>query len=111
MQPAWQPREKVAVKIKPYTMAVNNVGDREAVTTASRCDLVRIRELPSISPKQLFKVSDVPSGGSVFEVSASDYFDFPAGGRGHFDKDETVGYVESATGATTFQRLEYLIEP
>ena len=101
----------MAIKIRVYTFPVNNIGDREPVITANRCEFVRIRELPSISPKQLYRVSDVPSGGSVYEVAASDPFDFPTGERGAFVPDETIGYVESSTGATTFQRIEYLVEP
>ena len=101
----------MAVKIKVYQMTVNNVGDREPVTVVNRCHKVEIRELPSISPKQFYMVSDVPSGGVAAEVYPATEFIFDAYPRGRFAPGETVGYVESETGTTTFQRIEYLDEP
>ena len=106
----------MAIRIKAYQFAVNNVGDREAIIVANpNCYLVEIKELPSISPKQLFRISDVPTGGEYAEVNAGTphFFSAPTyrypGGGSFFEVGEIVGYVESATGATTFQRLEHLV--
>ena len=101
----------MAIKIRAYQFPVNNVGDREEIKTVARCELVEIKELPSITPKQLYKVADVPNGGTAAEVNAGTPFFFTAGKRGQFEAGEIVGYVESNTGATTFQRIEHLTEP
>jgi hypothetical protein len=101
----------MAVKIKPYQQTVNNAGDREAVSVVNRCELVEIKELISITPKQLFYSSDVPSGGTQFEHSAGTSLFIPAGRRGYFEAGETIAYIATATGSTTFQRLEHLVDP
>ncbi len=101
----------MAVIIKTYQFAVNQVGDFEAITVTNRCTPVEIKELPSITPKQLYYISGVASGGDAAEVNAGTPTFFPAGRRGWFEAGETIGYVASATGATTFQRIEYLAEP
>ncbi len=102
----------MAVRIETYQFTVNHTGDREAVVcTNLRVRMVEIQELPSISPKQLYKVSALASGGDPAERNAGTPFFFNADTRGLYDAGETVGYVESSTSSTTFQRIEHLVGP
>ena len=101
------------VTIIPYQFAVNNVGDREEIRVVNRCSFVEIKELPSITPKQLYRISNVVSGGVAAEVNAGTPFFFDPGTYGYpyFLPGTILGYIESATGATTFQRIESVMEP
>lgn len=101
----------MAVKVKTYQMTVNHTGDREAVTCTNKCETVEVQELPSVENPQLYYVSDVPSGGVAAERNAGTPFFFNAGKRGIFEAGETVGYIATETGPTTFQRIEHLVEP
>lgn len=97
--------------LKAYTYTVNNVGDREPITVNNYCQTVTIQESPSVAdwPTQGFNLSTVASGGDVAQYSPGIAYTFPMRRGGQlYQPGEILAYIETLSGATTFQQIEAL---
>ena len=96
--------------IRVFTFSVNNAGNREAIQVSDYCSKFEIMEDPSVAnwPTQDYKISDVATGGTAVQRSAGTPFFFDRKLGKQYSPNETIAYIETLSGVTTFQRIEYI---
>lgn len=97
---------------KTSTFTVNNTGDPEAVIATIQCREIRIMEDPAVAgwPTTDFLIYNPTIGATpARRLVGTSYVFVQSHDRGQprlFNPNETVGFVATVTGSTTFQMIE-----
>ena len=95
--------------MKTSQFTVNNVGNPEPVICTLGCRTITIGEDPGVAgwPTTDFKVKGSAPGSVAIQRPAGTSYQFQRiSGQAAFSPGETVGYVETVTGSTTFFQAE-----
>ena len=94
--------------IKTSTFSVNDAGDPEAVTATIQCIEVSIVENAQQPTTDFDIYSEI--GGTPARKMAGQIFTFPqshdVGQPRRYNPGEVLGYVATAAGTATFQKIE-----
>lgn len=98
-------------RLQVFLFTVNDAGNREAITAATRCRKVTIIEqnLGASWPTTEYEVGDVISGGVAQRIMAGQAKVFLPSQRENmqmWEPGEIIGYAATITGSVPFYRIE-----